>query len=226
VLVDLDWDKLRAVDIFAALRSFLPAGGAIKRVTVYPSDYGLERMAQEAAEGPTVRGFVSSAMTISANAIAITPSAVQQSLSLSHVFQGIYRSAAANGSEKPSAPETDGEELAAFGPEEDFEAAADDEQLDAEDVSGDDSGDDDDEDADEVDQEALRLYERSKLRWHYAVAECDSARTAAHLYAECDGMEFQLSACKFDLRFVPDAQVRPPTSALPLIIRFLQLMLL
>ena len=54
-LVDLDWDKLRAVDIFAALRSFLPVGGAIKRVTVYPSDYGLERMAQEAAEGPTVR---------------------------------------------------------------------------------------------------------------------------------------------------------------------------
>jgi hypothetical protein len=62
---------------------------------------------------------------------------------------------------------------------------------------------------DEVDREALRLYERSKLRWFYAVAECDSARTAAHLYAECDGMEFGLSACKFDLRFVPDTQVRP-----------------
>ena len=58
-LVDLDWDKLRAVDIFAALRSFLPAGGAIKRVTVYPSDYGLERMKQEAAEGPTVRKYIS-----------------------------------------------------------------------------------------------------------------------------------------------------------------------
>ena len=104
------------------------------------------------------------------------------------------------------------DELGAFEPEEDVEAAADDDALDAEDgSSGEDDSGDDDEDADEVDQEALRLYERSKLRWHYAVAECDSARTAAHLYAECDGMEFQLSACKFDLRFVPDAQVRPPT---------------
>ncbi len=54
-LVDLDWDKLRAVDIVAALRSFLPAGGSIKRVTVYPSDYGRQRMQQEAAQGPTVR---------------------------------------------------------------------------------------------------------------------------------------------------------------------------
>jgi len=131
-----------------------------------------------------------------------------------HAFQGIYRSSAANGSAKPSAAGPDGDELDVLAPpEEDFEAAADDDELDGEDGSGgeDDSGDDDDEEADEVDQEALRLYERSKLRWHYAVAECDSARTAAHLYAECDGMEFQLSACKFDLRFVPDAQVRLPT---------------
>ena len=86
-----------------------------------------------------------------------------------------------------------------------------DDESDGEDDAGGEGDTGDDDDADEVDQEALRLYERSKLRWFYAVAECDSARTAAHLYAECDGMEFQLSACKFDLRFVPDAQVRPPT---------------
>ena len=35
--VDLDWEHLRAVDILALLRSFLPKGGAITSVVVYPS---------------------------------------------------------------------------------------------------------------------------------------------------------------------------------------------
>jgi hypothetical protein len=38
--VDLDWDHLRAVDVLAALRSFLPQGGAICSVVVYPSGGG------------------------------------------------------------------------------------------------------------------------------------------------------------------------------------------
>lgn len=36
-VVDLDWEHVRAVDILVALRSFLPKGGAIQRVVVYPS---------------------------------------------------------------------------------------------------------------------------------------------------------------------------------------------
>ncbi len=56
----------------------------------------------------------------------------------------------------------------------------------------------------------LRLYERSKLRYYYAIIECDSVASAARLYGECDGLEFELSACKFDLRFVPDDQARAP----------------
>lgn len=52
--VDLDWEHVRAVDIFAALRSFLPSGGALKSVTVYPSDYGLQRMKEDARAGPQV----------------------------------------------------------------------------------------------------------------------------------------------------------------------------
>lgn len=52
----------------------------------------------------------------------------------------------------------------------------------------------------EVDKARLRMYERSKLRWYYAIVECDSVTTARHIYQECDGMEFERSACKFDLR--------------------------
>ena len=39
----------------------------------------------------------------------------------------------------------------------------------------------------EFDPEILRKYEAGKLKWFFAVVECDSVETAAHLYKECDG---------------------------------------
>lgn len=137
--VDLDWENVRAVDILVALRSFLPRGGAIRSVTVYPSDYGLERMAAEAKSGP----------------------------------QGIWRRkedrkkvALDSGSEEESEKEVESAE----------------------------ESDSDDDGADgEVDMARLRLYERSKLRWYYAIVECDSKETANQLYDECDGMELMKS---------------------------------
>ena len=49
--MDMDWKHVRAVDLFAILSSFTPPG-AIKRVQVFPSNFGLERMAKEAQHGP------------------------------------------------------------------------------------------------------------------------------------------------------------------------------
>lgn len=51
-VVDLEWDRLRAVDVFAVLRSFLPPGGALRRVAVHPSDLGLSRLRDEEQHGP------------------------------------------------------------------------------------------------------------------------------------------------------------------------------
>ena len=53
-IVDLDWDKICAVDVLAVLRSFLAKGQSIEGVTVYPSDFGLQKMKEEAAVGPQV----------------------------------------------------------------------------------------------------------------------------------------------------------------------------
>lgn len=53
-IVDLDWDKIRAVDLLAVLRSFLGTGQTIRGVAVYPSDFGLQKMKVEAAVGPQV----------------------------------------------------------------------------------------------------------------------------------------------------------------------------
>ena len=49
---NLDWDHLAAVDVFKLMESFVPAGGAVLKVAVYPSNYGLEKLAHEARYGP------------------------------------------------------------------------------------------------------------------------------------------------------------------------------
>ena len=46
-LVNCEWQQIRAVDILTILRSFCPSSGEVNRVTVYPSDFGLERMKEE-----------------------------------------------------------------------------------------------------------------------------------------------------------------------------------
>lgn len=138
--LDMDWENVKAVDILAVLRSFVPDGGRILSVTVYPSDYGLERMEEEKTAGP----------------------------------KQIYK-------KKVSSRENDG------------------------DGEGDDGGDGDDSDG-ALDESRLRYYERSKLRWYYAIVVCSNVKTAEAIYSECDGMEYMKTANVFDLRFVPEGQ--------------------
>lgn len=52
VIQDMDWSHVRAVDIFAVVSSFA-APGAVKRVRVYASDFGMERMEKEERFGPS-----------------------------------------------------------------------------------------------------------------------------------------------------------------------------
>lgn len=51
-VVNLDWDNIRAADLLTAASSFAPDGGRILKVTVYPSEFGRERMEREETEGP------------------------------------------------------------------------------------------------------------------------------------------------------------------------------
>ena len=51
-VVNLDWDNIRAVDLMAVFSSFSGGEERILKVSVYPSEFGKERMDKEEMEGP------------------------------------------------------------------------------------------------------------------------------------------------------------------------------
>lgn len=58
-IVNLDWDHIRAADLMAVFSSFLPSGGSLTDVSIYPSEFGKERMEREEFEGPPKEIFMS-----------------------------------------------------------------------------------------------------------------------------------------------------------------------
>ncbi|XP_069578163.1 ESF1 homolog [Brachyistius frenatus] len=122
---NMDWDRMKAKDLLALFNSFLPKGGAVLSVKIYPSEFGKERLTTEETQGPS--------------GLKALP---------------------------------------------------------------DDSEDDTEEERDY--REKMRDYQFKRLKYFYAVVECDSVGTAAKIYEECDGYEYESSCSVLDLRFIPD----------------------
>ncbi|KAH8696111.1 hypothetical protein BGW36DRAFT_321010 [Talaromyces proteolyticus] len=58
-VVNLDWDNIRAEDLMAVFSSFATSG-RISQVSIYPSEFGKERLEREEVEGPPKEIFASS----------------------------------------------------------------------------------------------------------------------------------------------------------------------
>lgn len=149
-IVNVDWDQLKAVDLFVLVNAFKPPMGQVKSVKIYPSEFGKERIAKEAIEGPPKDIF-----------------------SISKI------------SEISEVSDDSGE--SDCDPLEDLKKAK---------TLVEESGN--------FDQAALRRYQLERLRYYYAVVDCDSIETAAAIYHHCDGREFETSTNTMDLRYIPD----------------------
>ncbi|KAJ8125238.1 hypothetical protein O1611_g8400 [Lasiodiplodia mahajangana] len=60
-VVNLDWDNIKAADLMVLFSSFAPQGGRIEKVSIYPSEFGKERMRREEVEGPPKEIFKAAA---------------------------------------------------------------------------------------------------------------------------------------------------------------------
>ncbi|XP_047359852.1 ESF1 homolog [Vespa velutina] len=128
-ICNMDWDRIRAVDLMVLFNSFLPSGGLIHCITIYPSEFGLQRMKEEEIKGP----------------VELVNNKTEEVHSKS-----------------------------------------------------------DNEEGSDYHMEKLRRYQLNRLKYYYAVLECDSVETANKIYTECDGIEYESTATKLDLRFIPN----------------------
>lgn len=55
----------------------------------------------------------------------------------------------------------------------------------------------------DLDLEKLREYEKSRLKYYFAVCEFDSVATAVHVFSECNSLELEKTGVKIDLSFIP-----------------------
>jgi len=143
--------QIKAKDIFFLFNSFKNAEGRVLKVSIYPSDFGLERMRLEVLEGPGE----------------------------------IWKVGPSSDQKEPEPPAKDGpfrnESLNNVIIVKDSDPTS------------------------QIDPVKLRRYEQSRLKYYYAVIECDSCATAQHLYDQLNDQEFELSNIAIDLRFVPDS---------------------
>ncbi|KAI5963754.1 ESF1 [Candida pseudojiufengensis] len=163
-VVNMDWDNLRAEDLMATFISFVPKGGSIKSVKIYPSEFGKERMQKEELEGPS-----------------------------REIFKSKRKSKKSENNDSDDDSDSDSD----LDSDVDINDAKELERVTKKLYEQDDGKED-------YDSKALRRYQLQRLRYFYAVVECDSINTSENIYKNVDGTEYESTANIFDLRYIPD----------------------
>lgn len=185
--VNLDWDHVRAKDIYKVFSSIVSPTAAISAAEA------LQAHRRAAADGAAS----------SSSRVKAAPAISQVRGKLLHVR--VYPSDF--GKERMAKEDLEGPPPEIFKGSKDRNNAAASEEEEEEEITAktiiqvDEGG--------EFDEEALRKYQLDRLRYYYAVATFDSKETARHVYNEIDGTEMERTANVFDLRFVPDGMEFP-----------------
>lgn len=216
-IVNLDWDNLRAGDLYTIFNSFLkhqprkadkgmtPPPGKLLNVRIYPSEFGKERMAMEDAMGPGGGIFKSEPGEKKAKSKKRT--------------QEITIAESEDDDDEDDDEEVDEDE----DDEEMLEEEDDDEEEDEGESDGEGAGELEDDGldpieddleilsdtvseagSDDVDMDKLRQYQLERLRYYYAVATFSTVEAAELVHNELNGTEFERTANILDLSFVPE----------------------
>ncbi|KAI2488856.1 hypothetical protein MHU86_25910 [Fragilaria crotonensis] len=175
-VLHMDWSHVRAVDVFAILASFT-SPGSIRKVQVYPSDYGLERMEKEKVHGP----------------IDIWKKKKSKNAELDDEDE-----------DEDDDVEDDGEEDDEDVGDHDDEVGSDEDRKRAPAIKF--ELDDEDVDP-SFDPEKLRAYEASKLKYYFAIVQFASPEHADAAYKEVDGLELEHSSASIDMRSIDPDQL-------------------
>jgi hypothetical protein len=175
-VMHMDWAHVRAVDIFAIVSSFTPHG-AVRKVQVFPSDFGMEQQKKDEQMGPA--GLWRKPKPTEEEEDSEDEASAQESAD-----EG------SNGSKDVSddAPDLDPDG-------EDDDSTPDVGGLQNNHVESD------------FDPEKLRAYEASKLKYYFAIIELASPQHADIAYKEVDGMEFERSGAAVDMRSIPPSSL-------------------
>ncbi|CAH8863659.1 unnamed protein product [Trichobilharzia szidati] len=158
-LLHFDWDNAKPETIYMVLESFLPARGHIEKVTIYPSEFGIKRMAEEAIHGPP----------------ELRPSESDTECN-ENENNNNNNNHCNNLTEDNSTMAVDVDEKSGW-----RKASS---KL----------------------RRRIREYQLARLKYFYAIIEFDSVETAEAIYEACDGLEYESSGSRLDLRFVDNDQ--------------------
>jgi len=198
-----DWSSVRAVDLFAIASSFAPPG-CVKYVKVFPSDFGTERMKNDATLGP--QGIWKKTNSNIGNDSDDRDGSSDDNSNGSEIENSSgnedndQSESDDNTSESQQKDDKDKES-------EDDESDIDEDELLKETYKHFDTDHNDELMDNDFDAEKLRAYEASKMKYYFAVVEFTTSKAADAAYKELDGMEVGHSSARMDLRAIPEADV-------------------
>ncbi|KAJ3080989.1 hypothetical protein HK102_002660 [Quaeritorhiza haematococci] len=214
--VNMNWDNIKTS---TKSNGFKPTNGIIHAVHIYPSDFGQQRMEEEGYQGPPSEIFQPAAPKFKSKQIKKSkdselsrpakrpaPSPQRLQTPANGIIHGVHIYPSDFGKQRMEQEEYQGPPSEIFQP-----AAAPKSGKNKKTGSG--KGKDSselsrpvlhEEQESDFDQTRLRKYQLERLRYYYAVVECNSVATAKSIVDTCDGTELERTGNMFDLRYIPD----------------------